>query len=91
MLLLENSIIAGLAQHETVQKKSHTCEEGEVQLRIFVWHLLANLKNNYLLKKLLKWTNRKYKNFIFFLMFYLKKKHLEILLFYTCAPKNLTK
>ena len=90
MLLLENSIIAGLAQHETVQKKSHTCEEGEVQLRIFVWHLLANLKNNYLLKKLLKWTNRKYKNFIFFLMFYFKKKHLEILLFYTCAPKILT-
>ena len=31
-------------------KKSHTCEEGGAQLRISVWHLLMNLKNNYLLK-----------------------------------------
>ena len=27
--------------------KSHTCEEGRAHLRIFVWHLLMNLKNNY--------------------------------------------
>ena len=31
-------------------KKSHTCEEDEAHLRISVWHLLMNLKNNYLLK-----------------------------------------
>ena len=29
------------------------CEKGGVHLRISVWHLLMNLKNNYLLKKLL--------------------------------------
>ena len=43
--------------------KSQTCEEEEEHLRISVWHLLMNLKNNYLLKKLLKWSNKKCKNF----------------------------
>ena len=33
-------------------QKSQTCEEGGADLRISVWHLLMNLKNNYLLKKL---------------------------------------
>ena len=27
------------------------CEEGGAHLRISVWHLLMNLKNDYLLKK----------------------------------------
>ena len=31
-------------------KKSQNCEEGGAHLRIFVWHLLMKLKNNYLLK-----------------------------------------
>ena len=31
-------------------KKSHTCEEGGAHLRISVWDLLMNLKNNYLSK-----------------------------------------
>ena len=44
-------------------QKSQTCEEGEAHLRISVWHLLTKLKNNYLLKKLLKWANKKCKNF----------------------------
>ena len=44
-------------------EKSHTCEEGGAHLRISVWKLLTNLKNNYLLKKLLKWANKKCKNF----------------------------
>ena len=43
--------------------KSHTCEEGGAYPRISVWHLLMNLKNNFLLKKLLKWANKKYKYF----------------------------
>ena len=34
-------------------EKSHICEGG-ADLRISVWHLLMNLKNNYLVKKLLK-------------------------------------
>ena len=34
--------------------KSQTCEEEEEHLRISVWHLL---------KKLLKWSNKKCKNF----------------------------
>ena len=33
-----------------LKKKSDTCEEGGANLRISVWHLLMNLKNNYLLK-----------------------------------------
>ena len=44
-------------------KKSHTCDEGGTHLRIYVSHLLMNLKNNYLLKKLLKWANKQCKNF----------------------------
>ena len=32
-------------------KKSHTCEEGGTHPKISVWHLLMNLKNNYLFKK----------------------------------------
>ena len=39
-----------ISSHDQLQK-SHTCEEGEVHLRITVWHLLMNLKNNYLLKR----------------------------------------
>ena len=46
-----------------LKRKSHTCEEGEALLRTSVGHLLMNLKNNYLFKKLLKWANKKYKNF----------------------------
>ena len=47
---------------KTKNKKSHTCEGG-AHLRISAWHLLMNLKNNYLLiKKLLTWTNKKSKN-----------------------------
>ena len=46
----------------TIQK-SHTCEEGGAHTRIFVWHLLMNLKNNYLSKKLLKWANKECKYF----------------------------
>ena len=32
-----------------LQEKSHTCEVGGAHLRISVWHLLMNLKNNSLL------------------------------------------
>ena len=40
------------------------CEENHgTHLRIFVWNLLMNLKSNDLLKKLLKWANKKCKNF----------------------------
>ena len=44
-------------------KKLHTCEEFGAQLRIYFWHLLMNLKNKYLLKILLKWTNKKQNDF----------------------------
>ena len=63
------------------KKKKNTCEEDRAQIRISVWHLLMNLKNNYSLKKLLNWTNKKCKNFIFnsIVFFFSKKKekHLE--------------
>ena len=47
-----------------VQEKNqtHVKKVGE-HPRISVWHLLMNLKNNYLLKKLLKWANKKCKHF----------------------------
>ena len=45
-----------------VLKKSHTCEGG-TNLKISVCHLLMNLKNNFLLKKVLKCANKKCKNF----------------------------
>ena len=37
--------------------KSHTCEYG-AHLRISFWNLLIKLKNNHLLKKLLKWAEK---------------------------------
>ena len=43
-----------------IEIKSKTCEGGGAHLGISVWDLLMNLKNNYLLKKLLKWANKKY-------------------------------
>ena len=36
------------------EKKKHKCKESEALLRIYFWYLLMNLKDNYLLKKLLK-------------------------------------
>ena len=57
-----------------LQEKSHTCEEGGAHLRIFVWHLLMNSKNNYLFKKLLKWANKKCKNFNIYNVAFFKKK-----------------
>ena len=75
-------------------KKSHTCEESGNHLRISVWNLLINKKHNYLLKKLLKWANKKCKNFNIYTVYFFKKnkeKHLDLdkLFFYICAPKNL--
>ena len=72
-------------------RKTQTCEEGGPQFRISIWHLLMNLKNNYYLKRLLKWANKKYKNFNICIVLFLKnkEKHLEISLFYTCILKIL--
>ena len=53
-------------------EKSHTCEEGSTHLRISFWHLLMNLKNNYLLKKLLKRANKKCRNFNIYNFVFLK-------------------
>ena len=55
------------------QKKSHTCEEGGAHLRISFWHLLMNLKNKLLLKKLLKWANKNKIVVIFTMLHFLKK------------------
>ena len=51
-----------------------------------------NLKNKYLLKKLLKWANKKQINFNIYSVAFFKKdkeKHQEISSFYTCVPKIL--
>ena len=56
-------------------EKSHTCEEGEAQLRICFWHLLMNFEKpesqNFEKKKKKK-----------------KNKLLETSIFYTCVPKT---
>ena len=53
-----HNILSNKAQNgENYNKKSHTFEGG-AHPRISVWHSLMNLKNNYLLKKLLKWANK---------------------------------
>ena len=75
------------------EKKSHTCEEGGAHLRISVWHLLMTLKNNYLLKKLLKWANIKCKNFNIYNAVFFKKykeKYLEISYLCTKNPDDMT-
>ena len=74
---------------QSIDEKSHTCEEGRAHLRISVWHLLMNLKNNNLLKKLLKWANKKCCGPMLYFFKINKEKHLEISLFYTCVPKIL--
>ena len=56
-----------------IRKKLHLCEEAGAHLRISFWHLLMNLKNNYLLKKLLKWATKKM-ILIFSMLNFLKKK-----------------
>ena len=44
------------------QEKNHTHMKKVGHLRISIWHLSMNLKNKYLLKKLLKWANKKQNN-----------------------------
>ena len=56
------------------------------------WHLLVNLKNNYLLKKLLKWASKKCKNFNIYNVVLKKKKERkksgDIIILHLCT-KNL--
>ena len=47
---------------------------GPTHLKISVWHLLMNLKTNYLLKKPLKWANKKCKNFNIYNVVFFKNK-----------------
>ena len=79
-----------MAMKMRLKMKNHI-EEGGAHLRITVWYLLMNLKNSYLFKKLLKWANKKCKNFNICCILFSKnkEKHLEISLFYTCVPKVL--
>ena len=65
-----------------------TCEEGGAHLRISVWHLLMNLKNNYLLKNC--WSGPiKVRILIFTMLHFFKKNKEKHLLFYTCVPRIL--
>ena len=62
-----------------IKEISHICEEGGSHLRISLWHLMMTLKNNYLLKKLLKWANKQCKNFnIYNVVFFYKKNERKI-------------
>ena len=59
--------------HKLNYEKSHTCEEGGANFRISFWHLLMNLKNKLLLKKLLKWVNKSKITLIFTIVAFFKK------------------
>ena len=62
-----------------VKKVGHT---SEFPFDIYCW---TSKKPDYLLKKVLKWVNKKYKNFnIYMLYLKTKEKHLEISLFCEC-------
>ena len=61
------------AKWELWNKKSCRCEEGGAHFKISVWHLLMNLKNNCLLKKL-KWINKKRENFNIYNVVFFKKQ-----------------
>ena len=62
-----------------VKKVGHT---SEFLFDIYCW---TSKKPDYLLKKVLKWVNKKYKNFnIYMLYLKTKEKHLEISLFCEC-------
>ena len=63
-----------LEKDKVHNKNSHTCKQGGTNLRISFWQLMVNLKSKYLLKKLLKWANKKQNNFnIYNVTFFLKK------------------
>ena len=74
-----------LKKNNTKLRKSHTCQEGGTHHIISFWYLLTNLKNKYLLKRLLKKANKKQNNLnIYNVAFFVlknKEKHLEISLF----------
>ena len=57
-----------------ISKKSHTCEEGGVQLRISVWHLLMNFKHNNLLKNCQRRPIKKCENFNIYNVAFKKKE-----------------
>ena len=56
-----------------MSKKWHTCEEDGAHLRISFLHLLINLKNNYLFKKLLSGLIKKVRILIFTMLHFPKK------------------
>ena len=70
-------------------KKSHNCEEGEAHLRIFAWHLLMNLKHNYLLKTFWSGSIENVRILIFTMYFFKKiKKNTWRYILHLCT-KNL--
>ena len=65
-------------------KKWHLCEEGQAHLRISVWHLLMNLKNNCLLKEL--WSGRiKNVRILIFITYFFKKNEGDIIILHLCT------
>ena len=54
--------------------KNHTHMKVVANLRISFWHLLMNLKNKLIIKKLLKWASKKQNNFNIYNVALKKKK-----------------
>ena len=55
-------------------RKNHTRVKKVGHTSISFWHLLMNLKNIFLFKKLLKWVNKKQNNFNIYNVAFFKKK-----------------
>ena len=61
-------------QKSILSQKSHTCEEFWAHLRISVWHLLMNLKNDFLFLRNCSSGSIKYvKNFNIYIIVFFKK------------------
>ena len=66
---------------------THVKKVGNNSEFLFGIYLLVNLKNNYLLK-MLKWANKKCKDFNISMLYFFKKIKKNIS-FYNCVPKIL--
>ena len=60
--------------HEQYIKNSHTCKESGAHLRIYFWHFLINLNNNYLLKNCWSGPIKNVRVLIFKMLYFKKKK-----------------
>ena len=62
-----------LCKKSLKKKEPFAYEEGGTNVRFLFWPLLMNLKNSYLSKNCTSGTNKKRKNLIFTMLYFLEK------------------